>query len=75
MSILIKDMEMPKRCYDCQFCEIDEGLYCMATNDEHSIDRMTWIRRRPKWCPLVKVRPVESIEDVMEKRCYVEVGT
>lgn len=62
-DILIKNMEMPKSCYTCQFCDNYEGSFCLATNNEHQIDHMTAIRRRPKWCPLVEVKPHGDLKD------------
>lgn len=63
-DILIKGMKMPKSCYTCQFVDNYEGSFCLATNDEHHIDHMTAIRRRPKWCPLIEVKPHGRVIDV-----------
>ena len=46
--MLIIDMKMPKRCYDCPFAD---GLYCTAS-DQMAIPQMTWIKRKPDWCPI-----------------------
>lgn len=47
MSVLIKGMEMPEKCYDCPFDILNK---CFATSREdckvESLDR-------PEWCPLV----------------------
>lgn len=48
MSKLIVEMEMPTRCYDCPFAD---GLYCIASNQK-AIPKMTWIKRKPVWCPI-----------------------
>ena len=45
MSILIKDMEMPKSCAECRFC----GEYCYAKGDENKHSKLP--------CPLVSVPP------------------
>ena len=80
MDILIKGMEMPKSCYTCQFCDNYEGSFCLATNDEHQIDHMTAIRRRPKWCPLVALPEHgdliqrDNLFEFIEKNEEVTVG-
>ena len=50
MSGVYIKMEMPKSCYRCDF---SDGLYCLVCNK--TMDKMTWIRRRPEWCPLIPV--------------------
>lgn len=50
MSGVYIKMEMPKSCYRCDF---SDGLYCLVCNE--TMDKMTWIRRRPEWCPLIPV--------------------
>ena len=52
MSILIKDMEMPTRCWDCL---LNTYGYCMAS-DEHS-DIIPSDTPIPGWCPLVSIPP------------------
>lgn len=52
MSVQI-DMEMPKNCRTCRFCQDDDyvpGCFCFLNEDccEFSTDR-------PAWCPLVEV--------------------
>lgn len=49
MSILIKGMEMPKNCGECQLCY--DYLECMAASHIIKINFYT----RPKDCPLVDV--------------------
>lgn len=49
MSEVIVRMEMPRRCMECPFAD---GVYCLAA-DQREIPRMTWIRRRPDWCPIL----------------------
>lgn len=48
------DMEMPKNCRSCRFCQDDDylpGYFCFLNDDccEFSTDR-------PDWCPLVKAK-------------------
>lgn len=48
------DMEMPKNCRTCRFCQDDDylpGYFCFLNDDccEFSTDR-------PDWCPLVKTK-------------------
>lgn len=63
MAILINDMQMPTKCYNCVFCQIEEhgwGRYlylCLAKSK--SRDSMRIIDSdpftKPEWCPLVDV--------------------
>lgn len=60
MSILIKDMEMPKGCFDCPF-ERDYAFICSLTNKETRKHRKVHVvneyEAMPEWCPLVEVPP------------------
>ena len=51
MSILIKDMEMPKSCYRCPMAN-DDFYLCGATEKYLENDSE---ERRPDWCPLVEI--------------------
>ena len=66
MSILIKDMAMPKCCLDCPmslnlfFCKAREcrpitGGNGIELTDDHAIQVS-----RPDWCPLVEVPDAEG---------------
>ena len=54
MSILIKGMEMPNRCFECIFLATVPNFFCLAGKRdlcaEHGINIS-----RPDWCPLVEV--------------------
>lgn len=52
MSECVVRMEMPSRCCDC---DMADGVTCMATGGVYGreVPKMTWIRRRPDWCPIV----------------------
>lgn len=63
MSILIKGMEMPTRCFACPMCEISDIEICcsipiggVAVSYEE-IDEQIAIQDRPSWCPLVEIPP------------------
>lgn len=62
MAILIKDMKMPSKCYNCNLCQIEkygwgEYLYlCLAESESRDLrvvidDPFS----KPNWCPLVEV--------------------
>ena len=51
MSVLIKGMEMPTRCWDCL---LNTHGYCMAS--EHS-DIIPSDAPIPNWCPLIEIPP------------------
>ena len=60
--MLIVDMKMPKRCCECPFAD---GIYCNAMDDK-PVPQMTWIKRRPDWCPIKGVLPDEH-GDLIDK--------
>lgn len=47
MSVLIKGMDIPKKCGECPFSEATADLYCNVYTQGES---------RPYWCPLKEVR-------------------
>lgn len=52
MSECVVRMEMPGRCYEC---DLADGVTCMATGGVYGreVPKMTWIKRRPDWCPII----------------------
>lgn len=60
MSILIRGMEAPKSCEECNF---SAGGYCLAK----SLDFLNWCvvndRPRPSWCPLIELPPHGDLID------------
>lgn len=56
MSVLIKDMEMPKTCWDCAcsnyYYHTDEAM-CDITDE--TLDYILWKRERRSDCPLIEV--------------------
>ena len=60
MSILIKDMEMPKACWECPLkVHLYGGLWC--TPSKRVIDRDNNTKREPD-CPLIEVKLVDQEE-------------
>ena len=54
MSILIKDMDMPKACRDCSFMT---GGWCRVwSDDETRLTDTNLLIEKPDWCPLVEVK-------------------
>ncbi len=53
-SVLIKGMEIPKRCFECPCCQTVGYFTCMLMakdlRKEHGINIS-----RPDWCPLVEI--------------------
>ena len=56
MSILIRDMTMPNRCFECIFLATVPNFFCLAGKRdlcaEHGINIS-----RPDWCPLIELPP------------------
>ena len=62
MSILIKDMEMPDRCFACPLCDvIDSEVNCAISHGSYieyrEIAEQTAINGRSSDCPLIPVPP------------------
>lgn len=57
MSILIKGMEMPKRCAECWLMD-GEDSWCTACRGRHLCPEYRYgIKDRPDWCTLFPVPP------------------
>ena len=73
MSILIRDMEMPKSCYRCPMAN-DDFYLCGATEKYLENDSE---ERRPDWCTLVEIpTPHGRLIDIrsVEDGKFVTVG-
>lgn len=56
MSVLIKGMEMPKRCGGCPCFHAENPMYCQAVKaDKNKKIIAPYGKPRPDWCPLVPV--------------------
>lgn len=56
MSILIKGMEMPKRCGECPCFHAENMMYCQAVKaDKNKKIIAPYGKPRPEWCPLIPV--------------------
>ena len=58
MSILIKNMEMPKSCNEC-ILEIEEACGLKAEPIPDYWSRLD----RPSWCPLIEIKPHGDLID------------
>lgn len=70
MSECVVRMEMPSRCCDC---DMADGVTCMATGGVYGreVPKMTWIRRRPDWCPIICQLP-EGHGELIERQAVYE---
>ena len=52
MSVIIKNMDMPKYCNDCQF--VEDSFGCCSLTGEHIENYEFWSdeNEKPEWCPL-----------------------
>lgn len=70
-SVLVRGMDMPKICNECDFCtyvEKDRDVWCTSTIRiiKRGITRPEYEYQnlpRPDWCPLVKVKSHERLID------------
>lgn len=60
MSVLIKDMEMPKGCLECPFEDSPEfDSYCIAIGNEFIGKWEALGTYKPDWCPLAEPKTGE----------------
>lgn len=58
MSVLIKGMEIPKRCGECPCFHAENPMYCQAVKaDKNKKIIAPYGKPRPEWCPLVPIPP------------------
>ena len=68
MSVLIKNMQMPKNCKECPFLYDGNACYamnlpispflplvCNGSTDEYKLNEFPFEEKRVDWCPLVEV--------------------
>ena len=56
MSVYIKGMEMPDRCFSCPMCDTDCcGISRGSYIEYREVDVDVAMNGRPDWCPLVPV--------------------
>lgn len=60
--ILIKDMEMPTRCFSCPMCDVENAeVNCAISHGSYieyrEVDPNVAIQERPSWCPIVELPP------------------
>ena len=62
MSVLIKDMKMPKCCLECPFEDLPEfDSYCIAIGNEFIGEWEGLGMYKPDWCPLEESKTGEWI--------------
>ena len=72
MSILIRGMEMPKRCMDCNFGDALMGKgFCYVSHCKQ-IEDYFGRNDRPSWCPFVEIPPHGRLIDENVIRQYAK---
>ena len=69
MSVLIKGMEMPTRCFSCPMCDVENAeVNCAISHGSYieyrEVDQKIAIQERPSDCPLVEVQPHGDLVDI-----------
>ncbi len=57
MSVLVKGMEMPTRCFACPMCDAENAeVSCAISHGSYieyrEVDPKVAIQERPSWCPI-----------------------
>lgn len=63
MSVLIKNMEMPKKCGQCKLYHIEYPMYCLAVEGHRTVGA-PYGMPRPDWCPLIELPPHGRLGDL-----------
>lgn len=63
MSVLIRGMEMPKKCGQCKLYHIEYPMYCLAVEGHRTVGA-PYGMPRPDWCPLIELPPHGRMIDV-----------
>lgn len=72
MSVVIKELEMPKSCLNCYFAErfphdLYESVYCALTTED--VSECTRNRKRGNDCPLIDGVEMNGLEIICCKDC------
>lgn len=67
MSILIRGMEMPKRCLDCPFLITRDNDDCILQSDEANAKFEGWDDMKAS-CPLVELPFAEELAEKLYKQ-------
>ena len=65
-AILVRGMDMPKRCFECACAYFTEGAYhnyCQAVGYQTDIEKYGdeyHPKGRPEWCPLAEVHQLDG---------------
>ena len=69
MSVLIRVMEMPKKCGQCKLYHAEYPMYCLAVEGHRTVGA-PYGMPSPDWCPLVEIPTphgrlvdIKSVED------------
>ena len=62
MSVLVKGMEMPTRCFSCPMCDVENAeVNCVFSHgfyiEYRDVDPQIAMQARPDWCPLIEIPP------------------
>jgi hypothetical protein len=71
--VAIREMEMPKSCWRCNFCYDNKGYYCAINNNflAYSIVDIP-SDERPSDCPLVEVVTCEHCKSNCDNTCTID---
>ena len=65
MSIIVKGMEMPQKCGQCNLYHAEHPMHCMVVEGHRTVGA-PYGMPRPDWCPLVEISPHGDLVDRSE---------
>jgi hypothetical protein len=71
--VAIREMEMPKSCWRCNFCYDNKGYYyCAINNNLLAFSIVDIPSERPKNCPLVEIVTCEDCKSNNDNTCTID---
>ena len=62
MSVLIRGMEMPQKCGQCNLYHAEHPMHCMVVEGHRTVGA-PYGMPRPDWCPLIEIPPHGDLVD------------
>ena len=54
MSVIVKNMEMPQKCGQCNLYHAEHPMHCMIVEGHRTVGA-PYGMPRPDWCPLIEI--------------------
>ena len=65
MSLIIKELKLPKHCWQCWLKDEDDNCTAVYANPLYSVMEVYGEERRPEWCPLIALPTADELAEDM----------